>query len=284
MLLKMEILEEPNIVTGDPTHCQQCDAILSSTSVLEKEEEGDKYTWPCEFCECKNTGLDITPEEVPKGDSFDFVLTPARQESEEAEAEGAMEGETTPEKKEESKGMVVYCMDISGSMASSVRLSELQAQWRNARDRTSHPDNSISRLKAIKDAARRQLERMKIEYQNKQVALVTFGSTIYLWGDFHTYNAKSFTGNIINDYDGLIAAGREYATTMELGGLENTFEHLDRKIGNLRTEGCTALGPALAISAGIVAGSPISEVVLCTDGEPNTGVGNLDTPAGELFY
>ena len=47
MLLKMEILEEdPNIVTGDPIHCQQCVAILSSTSMLEKEEQGDKFTWP----------------------------------------------------------------------------------------------------------------------------------------------------------------------------------------------------------------------------------------------
>jgi Mg-chelatase subunit ChlD len=61
------------------------------------------------------------------------VLTPARQESEEAGAEGAAEGETTPEKKEESKGMVVYCMDISGSMASNVRLPELQGIYHHKR-------------------------------------------------------------------------------------------------------------------------------------------------------
>lgn len=50
------------------------------------------------------------------------------------------------------------------------------------------------------------------------------------------------------------------------------------------TEGCTALGPALAISAGMIAGTPLSEVVLCTDGEPNVGVGNLDYPEGAAFY
>lgn len=62
--------------------------------------------------------------------------------------------------------------------------------------------------------------------------------------------------------------------------------NLDKKIDNLRTEGCTALGPALAISAGIIAGSPHSEVVLCTDGEPNTGIGDLDSggATAELFY
>ena len=54
------------------------------------------------------------------------MLTPAREETEDVETESVTKGETTPEKKEESKGMVVYCMDISGSMSASVRLPELQ--------------------------------------------------------------------------------------------------------------------------------------------------------------
>ncbi|WAR18290.1 CPAS1-like protein [Mya arenaria] len=282
LLLKMDILEEePRVVTGDPIHCAGCDAILSAISVIEKPEGADHS----EFCDHKNENLDISPDEVPRGESFDFVLVPAREEGD-SPAEEAATGETNPEKKAESKGMVVYCMDISGSMSCMVRLPELQAQWRNARDRREHTDNSVSRLKAIKDAARRQLERLKIEYPNKQVALVTFGSTVYLWGDCHDDRpAKSFSDSVIlNDYDRLVAAGREYATTMEVSGLETTFDNLETKIDRLRTEGCTALGPALAISAGIIAGCPTSEVVLCTDGEPNTGVGNLDEPNGELFY
>ncbi|KAL4238999.1 hypothetical protein ACF0H5_003703 [Mactra antiquata] len=276
MLLKMDILEdEPNVVTGDPTHCKQCDAILSSISVLEKEEQGEQSTWTCEFCGHKNEGIDMSPEEIPKGDSFDFVLTPAREETDEQVEEGASKDETTPEKKEESKGMVVYCMDISGSMSCNVRLPELQAQWRNARDRTNRSDNFVTRLKAIKDAAKRQLERMKIEYPDKKVALVTFGSTVYLWGDCHTAQPKTFTGDILKKYDDLIAAGRDYATTMELSGLENTHSDLDRKVDALGTEGSTALGPALAISAGIIASKPQSEVVLCTDGQPNVGIGKI---------
>ena len=46
LLIKMDILEdEPNIVTGDPTYCKGCYAILSSTSVLEKEENGKQSMW-----------------------------------------------------------------------------------------------------------------------------------------------------------------------------------------------------------------------------------------------
>ena len=77
-----------------------------------------------EFCDYKNEGLDISPEEVPQGESFDFVLIPARPEADSENAEQAT-GEAIPEKKE-SKGMVVYCMDISGSMGCTVRLPELQ--------------------------------------------------------------------------------------------------------------------------------------------------------------
>jgi Mg-chelatase subunit ChlD len=65
----------------------------------------------------------------------------------------------------------------------------------------------------------------------------------------------------------------------------NTYRNLDRKIEDLETVGSTALGPALAICAGIISGTPLSEVVLCTDGEPNTGVGDLDSePATRDFY
>lgn len=58
--------------------------------------------------------------------------------------------------------------------------------------------------------------------------------------------------------------------------------NLDRKIGDLNTTGSTALGPALAISAGVISDIPESEVILCTDGAPNVGIGRI--PADAEFY
>ena len=52
----------------------------------------------------------------------------------------------------------------------------------------------------------------------------------------------------------------------------------------MQTVSATALGPALAICAGIVAGTPLSEVVLCTDGEPNSGIGDLSNGYTSDFY
>ena len=62
---------------------------------------------------------------------------------------------------------------------------------------------------------------------------------------------------------------------------------MDSKIEGLHTTGSTALGPALAISAGMIAEAPMSEVILCTDGEPNVGIGTLSGSrrnAGSEFY
>ena len=51
---------------------------------------------------------------------------------------------------------------------------------------------------------------------------------------------------------------------------------LKSKVQGLSTAGCTALGPALAVSVAMASDRPTSsEIILCTDGVPNTGVGSL---------
>ena len=67
----------------------------------------------------------------------------------------------------------------------------------------------------------RQLERMKLEYPDKKVALVTFGSSVFVWGDCSTNTPKSFNSDLDN-YDGLIQTGRTYAETMDLKKLEES--------------------------------------------------------------
>ena len=54
------------------------------------------------------------------------------------------------------------------------------------------------------------------------------------------------------------------------------FSALKTKVQGLHTAGCTALGPALAVSVAMASDRPTSsEIILCTDGVPNTGVGSL---------
>jgi len=52
------------------------------------------------------------------------MLVPPREETN----DGAEKEEAAPEKKPEPKGMVVYCIDISGSMNTTVRLPDIQCK------------------------------------------------------------------------------------------------------------------------------------------------------------
>ena len=44
----------------------------------------------------------------------------------------------------------------------------------------------------------------------------------------------------------------------------------------LETGGTTALGPALALCVGMASNFSSAEIILCTDGVSNVGVGNLE--------
>ena len=56
----------------------------------------------------------------------------------------------------------------------------------------------------------------------------------------------------------------------------SSYSRLKDRVKSLSEGGSTALGPALAIGVGMLAKQPGSEVVLCTDGMPNQGVGSLE--------
>ena len=60
---------------------------------------------------------------------------------------------------------------------------------------------------------------------------------------------------------------------------------LKSKVLSLETGGTTALGPALALCVGMTSNYPSAEIILCTDGLSNVGVGNLDSSNPEReFY
>ena len=75
-----------------------------------------------EFCGEINRDLDISEDEIPKGDCFDFMLAPATKPKEEDKEEGA--GAT--EEKKTTPGVIVYCMDISSSMQTLCAIPQSQ--------------------------------------------------------------------------------------------------------------------------------------------------------------
>ncbi len=48
------------------------------------------------------------------------------------------------------------------------------------------------------------------------------------------------------------------------------------RVKALQTNGSTALGPSLSLCVGMASNYPSSEIILCTDGLSNVGVGSLE--------
>ncbi|KAL8583824.1 hypothetical protein ACOMHN_040293 [Nucella lapillus] len=279
-----QLAEDPDLVTGDPVRCTQCDVVLSSTSTL-TPQDGGKRMWKCEFCGQENRDLDVENEEIPHGERFDFMLEPAQA----VEAEGtAKVGSSKEEKKKKVKaGYTIYCMDASSSMGVTCQIPEFQAAWRVERTRGESRVGNVSRLDCIKEAVERQLEQMNADQPDKPVMLSSFGSEMDVKGGGKmARKGTSHFGSLDRaSYDDLIQKGKDLADKYTLKPLRDSFAALDVAVKGLRTGGCTALGPALAICAGFVSEVPGSEIVLCTDGMPNVGIGSLESSlADPAFY
>ncbi len=66
-----------------------------------------------EFCGAENGDLDLAEEEIPKDSTVDYILAPPDPQLGEKQA----------------KGMLLYCIDVSGSMGSTVHMPELQCTY-----------------------------------------------------------------------------------------------------------------------------------------------------------
>ncbi|KAJ8309347.1 hypothetical protein KUTeg_014221 [Tegillarca granosa] len=247
------------IGTGDPIMCTKCQAVLSCMS--KTEQNGDKLNWKwfdffffiysliwIKWITCYLRPLVIAASNKASNEDPKSVKT-------------------------EDTGYLVYCIDISGSMNVTTELPQIQSEWRKTRDKVDYGTEYISRLDAIKQALLRQLERLKIENESRKVIFVLFSSDVVLLGD-GSQTSVNVNESEFNAFDSLLSTGQKYTSDINIRPLAESYSDLETIIKGLHTRGCTALGPALAVSLGIVTGSKGSEVVLCTDGMPNVGIGS----------
>ena len=62
-----------------------------------------------------------------------------------------------------------------------------------------------------------------------------------------------------------------------LNFVELSFSRVIKTVEEFATTGMTALGPALTVCVSMVHDCPYSEVVLCTDGMANVGLGAVES-------
>ncbi len=215
VLLSLGTLEnEPTVMTGDPVHCSKCKSVLSLISHLEAaDEDDDGKKWKCEFCSQVNDNLDIAEEEIPKEKSVDYLLAAAQEKSSSDKAGGDGMAACT--------GTTVYCIDISGSMASTTQISDLQSEWMAVQGQGRAGPQYVTRLKCMQLAVRRQLERYELENPDKKVMLVTFTQEVKVYGDCSEHPV-TITGQKLNDTQVLINEGKEIAARLNTQPLSVT--------------------------------------------------------------
>ena len=97
--------------------------------------------------------------------------------------------------------------------------------------------------------------------------------------------ADSYDSDILNNKEKLMTLGANQSG--ELNPISQSHDSVTDLIKKLRTEGSTALGPGLVFSVGFCGKKQGSQIILCTDGAANVGMGSLSgyrNENSELFY
>ena len=256
--IKLGSLDDQNIKKQPPIYCSSCQVAYSSTSTVSDR------VWTCEFCNTENTLTTEVNTSLLSG-SDDYIL----------EA-----GEATDEPSAQishSNKLVIYCIDVSGSMGVTMKLPQLQSEWKRLREGDNFKDY-ISRMECIKQAIVRQLERMLIETPKQRVCIVVFSSSVRVIGDGSSPPIP--LSKDLSSMQALVKEGARVAENTGLKPIEQSFETLKKVVETIQEGGGTALGPGLATCIGISKKFPGAEVIICTDGEPNSGVGSMNTGGG----
>lgn len=258
------------IHTGDIITCV-CGAVLSAISKPSFGSDGTR--WTCEFCNHVNV-CDIVREEQPISESVDYILKPATQ----VEAS-------------EDNRRIIFCVDTSGSMCVSTEvpgkfaLKGKDASNRDLLGRTFVDDGShqyfpgqqrnvtyVSRLQSMQGAIESQLTSMSRLHPARQVGIITFNSGINIIGEGTTDVA--ITGDRLSNRAELLKIAEDNSN-LSLS-IKHSREALSKKLFELEEGGQTALGPALLVAIQMASKTAGSQVIVCTDGLGNIGLGSLE--------
>ncbi|TWW63581.1 Circularly permutated [Takifugu flavidus] len=241
-----------------PVICEKCSAALSCLIPVPRNR-GIKSSsfflqvWTCEFCGCEQS--------VSSGDRRARAGQRAGTRSDDL----YLLTENDDDYQNVEDAMVVFCVDISGSMSvtTEVTLSSTSKAY-------------ISRLESIQDAIQKVLSSLLEQSPRRRVALVTFNNEVEIYGNGIRAPLVLRDWALI-DYEHIWQQGVSYGASHCIA---ETCDQLKQAVNDLREQGATSLGPAVLASVAVASRYPGSKVILCTDGRANIGLGKMeDTPS-----
>lgn len=277
------VSKEAELQPGDAVFCSKCESVLSSVSSVAGG------LWSCEFCG-KSNEVDVEEDEIPQGEVQEYLLTPAP-------------------KKEigmgDDAGLTVFVVDTSGSMNVTTEIPagfglfqlqipkkddadedlarEMARQYNNQYMRSEARNaRYISRMECMQAAVTIQLQEIARAHPDRKILLITFNNDVTVHGDASAkFNKQIVAGAKLNQQDKLESIGAGISID-GLASVSKAKKDLGDKILELQANGATALGPALVVALAAAQSSRRSEIILCTDGASNEGVGKVEE--GRDFY
>uniref|UniRef100_A0A6B2L0L5 VWFA domain-containing protein n=1 Tax=Arcella intermedia TaxID=1963864 RepID=A0A6B2L0L5_9EUKA len=250
--------------------------------------------WTCEFCGNVQEVV-LEPEELPRGKVNDYLLAP-------------------PSKDQEDNNLVVFVVDISGSMTCTAPIPKgfgmFEVQTGNQKTarmkeqeelmRILNPEGLnqvlpgqrsdiqyVSRMECMQAAIQIQLEELSKAQPNCRVSLITFNDDVNVIGDgFLDDQRLVVTGDKLNHQEVLLEAGKKI-DIKKLKPVSQSKERIAEQLFVLKETGATALGPGLTLAVGMASQQQHSKIILCTDGLSNVGIGSVDnvqTDTAKQFY
>ncbi|KAM9980226.1 hypothetical protein ACTFIZ_006498 [Dictyostelium cf. discoideum] len=298
------VAKDSSIQTGDGYFCKKCNCGFSNINALKEItlSDGKKHpniptdggfdgnkTWKCEFCYEENEII-IDKEEIPQSNIIDYIL-----ESEPVGDVNNNNNKTKEEKEKDEKeknekddSFVIFCIDISGSMEVTQSVNGLSIPSSLVSNPGIHDNEPssyekqaltkvsyVSRLQCVQIGLLHQIESIAEKYPNKRVGIVTFSDKVTMFGDGSTEPVTISDRAKLLDLSQLVEEGGLLQMNNPVSKTKNS---LLEKVKTLRGNGSTALGSAVAACVGITGSSRGSQIIICTDGQSNMGLGATEAP------
>uniref|UniRef100_A0AAY3ZU16 VWFA domain-containing protein n=1 Tax=Denticeps clupeoides TaxID=299321 RepID=A0AAY3ZU16_9TELE len=232
----------------DISKCEVPPKTLSRTPT----EQFSHVVWTCEFCGTENA--------LPGGARCFHRPPPGRDIL-------YMDGNSDGDYENLEDMMVVFCVDISGSMSVT---SEVFI------DLSTHGHHNFL-LQGVQNALQKALSFLLQRSPHRRVALVTFNDEVTVYGDSLSV-PLSLRDWALLDYDHLREQGENFTT---LHCIAESLQPLTKSVKE--EHGATALGPAALISIAMASQYPGSKVIICTDGRANIGLGQLEQESAHVI-
>ncbi|XP_078491585.1 circularly permutated Ras protein 1 [Ciona intestinalis] len=222
-----------------PTMCSACGAVTVTDSQM---------VWNCKFCEHEN--------KIVSGNSAPLIPSVSHSDVTYLVQPSATRSQ------DNNDPMLIFCIDVSGSMCVSSQV------------KSGNGNVFVTRLQGVQQAIVDQINKIEVTRPNTRIGLVTFSSLVNGIGDGTPEQEIILSDFQLYDFDFIFSTGKTAAIP---GPILNTRVQLSKALNSLNTSGGTALGPALLYSVALASQRPGSQVIVCTDGRANMGIGSLET-------